>query len=140
MGRLALRHAEIPGLPKPDWWTKVSAKCFDVASWYAVAGQSAGIDREALRLLPDASSAEGRELTLAAQGIGDETEWLNAWSAKVEGEMRTFVSLGRTCAMSVSISKWGKRERSLSNKVANAIRNEMTAIEKLSVLLYSKSK
>jgi hypothetical protein len=136
--RVILRAVQV-GAPKPVFWAKAAAKLLDVASWYAQAVGVTGIDREACGQLPDPKSAAGKELTVVAQRLEPDS-FITALAVDAELQMRYVVTIGRKCAGATPISKWGKKERSLSNKLANAVKKEIDLAHKLSELLASNTK
>lgn len=124
---------------KAKWWESVGAKMLDVCSWYCVVAELPGIDREgALEVTADGSAL--RKLTVAARDLGTPEDFLAEWQGKADAEMRQHVSLGRRCASSRKLSGWSKRERSISNRVANALFKEQAAIARLSTSLRSRTK
>lgn len=131
--KVFLRHAELPKVEKPDWWSKAADRYIDVITWLCVATEIPGIDREAIRTLPDAKSAEGKVLTKEALDLVPE-EWLGYCSEANEADLRYVVTIGRRCGKG-----WGKRNRSLNNKLANALVRERAALLKLEDLLNSRT-
>lgn len=130
-----LRHAELPKIEKPDWWSKAADKMIDTITWFCVALEIPGIDREAIRTLPDAKSAEGKALTRTALDLNPE-DWLGAMLSTSEANLRHIVTIGRRCAG----KGWDKRNRSLNNKLANSLIRERNALLKLEDLLTSRTK
>lgn len=127
------RHNEIPGAAKTAWWAKVQAKCIDVITWYCVVGELPGIDREAIRFIPDATTAEGKKLTQEAQRLEPE-EFIDTWKVDLSSCMCYFVTVSRTCA---AAGVWKRMDVKKANKVANAIKREMDMLETVSGLLNS---
>lgn len=136
--RTILALLALPDTPKADWWKAVEVKLVDCATWYCRVAEIPGIDRAELAALPPRASAAGKELTLAAQRL-DAQSFMDAWATGAQVGMTGFVTLGRRCAGATQISGWKKREKSLSNKIANAINREISASEKLSIQLASLS-
>lgn len=133
---LALRRSQLG--EKTEWWRKVADKMVDAVTWYCIVAELPGIDREAIYELPVDDGL--KKLTVAARKLGEPSEVIAEWRALVRSEMVQHVTLGRRCAGSKKISNWGKREKSTSNKVANAIFKEMTTIGRLDSMLVSRTK
>lgn len=132
--QVAKRRAELPDLEKPQWWAEVSKRLLDVVTWYCVALEIPGINREAAQELPPASSQEGKALTKEALNATP-SDWLAEWAEEAESSARYAVTLGRRC-----IGKgWPKRNRSLSNKMANCFTKELNLIQKFESMLVSRS-
>lgn len=134
---LAVRRAQLG--EKAKWWETVAAKQADLVTWYAVVAELPGVDREGLLGVDGVDGADLRKLTVGARDMGDPLDWLAEWSSMVDQEMRGHVTLGRRCATSKKMSGWGKRERSISNKVANALHKEQTTIARLALQLRSRT-
>lgn len=130
---LVLRRSQLG--EKAQWWTKVGHKMVDVVTWYCVVAELPGIDREELMKEPEAEKA----LTLAARKLGEPDEFLAEWASLIRTEMVQHVTLGRRCSSARAISSWGKRERSISNKVANALKKELDATGRLGSVLASRT-
>lgn len=133
---LALRRSQLG--EKAKWWEKVHAKILDVMSWYCVVAEIPGIDRELMHKLPT-DDKELRKLTVDARNLGTEEEFVVRWHGEAVAEMMQHVTLGRRCSLSKKMSGWGKKERSLSNRVANAITKEISTIERLTEMLASRT-
>jgi hypothetical protein len=134
---IVLRRAQLG--EKPEWWHKVGEKMVDVVTWYCVVAEIPGIDREMIFDL-GLSDDEMKKLAVAARKLGEPEEFLAVWRSLVRSEMIQHVTLGRRCAGSRKISQWGKRERSISNKVANALFKEAEVINRLETMLVSRTK
>ena len=138
-----IERALMVGISKPDFWDKVNRKLLDFATWYAMAVTVPSIDRSSVTVAGmDWNSAEGKALTVEAQALsaGDPQEWLEAFSSDAGRNMQYVVTIGRRCALKKSVTKWGKAERSLSNKLANAVLKEVTLVDKLQELLAARAK
>lgn len=130
------RHNAIPGTAKTGWWAKVQAKCIDTITWYCVVGEIPGIDRETIRSIPDATTAEGKHLTVEAQRLEPE-EFVDEWKIDLSVCMVHFVSITRNCEAARSSVGWTKADRKKANRIANAIKREMDVAETVSGLLNS---
>lgn len=111
-----------------------------IVSWYYVAlalPRSAEPDEATVAALLDPKSEEGKRLTKAAQTLSFDVS-LNSWEADAEGALRRVVTIGRRCAGATSVSGWKKADKSRSNKLANCVHRELTAIEKLRKSLESR--
>lgn len=133
---LALRRSQLG--EKSEWWRKAADKMVDAITWYCVVAELPGIDREAIYELPDGD--ELKKLTVESRKWGESDDILAEWRSMVRSEMVQHVTLSRRCAGSRKISGWSKRERSISNKVANALFKEATTISRLEAMLNSRTK
>lgn len=120
---------------KPQWWVKVAHKMVDCVTWYAVVAELPGIDRAEVLEEPQRTT----ELTVAARKLGEPDEFLATWRQGVRAEMVIHVTLGRRCSGSRKISGWTKRERSVSNKVANALTKELGVCDHLEQMLNART-
>lgn len=134
---IVLRRSQLG--EKTEWWRKTADKMVDVATWYCVVAEIPGLDREMIFDL-GLDDAEMKRLAVAARKLGEPEEFLATWRSLVRSEMVQHVTLGRRCAGSKKISSWGKREKSISNKVANALFKEATVIGRLETMLVSRTK
>lgn len=134
---LAYRRSQLG--EKSEWWRKVADKMVDVVTWYCIVAEIPGIDREHVFDLPE-TDADMKKLTVAARKLGEPEELIASWRSIVRSEMIQHVTLGRRCAGSRKISNWTKREKSISNKVANAIFKEATVVNRLETQLASRTK
>jgi hypothetical protein len=134
---LALRRSQLG--EKAEWWRKVADKMVDVVTWYCVVAELPGIDREEIFDLPGAEE-DIKKLTVAARKWGSPEDILAEWRILVRSEMVQHVTLSRRCAGSRKISGWNKRERSISNRVANALFKEATTTNRLESMLNSRTK
>jgi len=127
---------------KPVFWNKAGRKLLDKASWYAQALEVPGIDREAVEVLPEPDSVEGKELMVAARELArmEPDEWLESYWQECSSMMFRVVTLGRRCSTNPALSGWGKRDRSYSNKLANAVNNELLLVGKLKEILETNTK
>lgn len=132
---LALRRSQLG--EKSEWWRKVADKMVDSITWYCVVAELPGIDREKIFQLPDGE--ELKKLTVQARKWGEPSDVLSEWRMLVRSEMVQHVTLGRRCAGSKKISGWGKREKSISNKVANALFKEAMVTSRLETMLVSRT-
>lgn len=129
---VVLRRSELG--TKAKWWEKVADKMVDVITWYCVVAELPGIDREGIRI-----HANDKAITLRAHKLGTEEEFMRIWHSTVSGVLVTHVTLGRRCASARALSGWTKKERSLSNRVANAIFKELTVIHRMDEALASRT-
>lgn len=140
------RYLSLPSPAKEQWWRKVQAKLIDKVTWYCQVAVIPGIDRETVRTLPAATSAEGKALTKAAHGLSESSDsggaeaWCQSWLSYLAVEMTCFVTLSRRCASAVRISGWKKQDRHLANRVANAIQGEIDLAENMAEVLTSLTK
>ena len=132
---LALRRSQLG--EKSEWWRKVADKMVDLITWYCVVAELPGVDREAIYELPDGKALTA--LTVEARRIGDPENFLAEWRSEVRSEMIQHVTLGRRCSGSRTISGWGKRHRSISNRVANSLYREATTCSHLEGMLMSRT-
>lgn len=130
----ALRKSELPGVEKPDWWRKAADKVLDLMTWYCVALEIPGFDREAIRKLPDPSSSAGKELTKKALDC-DPKDWLGMWADGAESAMRYVVTIGRRKAGKGCT----KVEKKRSNKLANCVFKEINGNQRLETMLESRT-
>jgi hypothetical protein len=136
---LAIRRSQLG--EKAKWWETVAAKMTDVITWYCVVGGLPGIDRAALHAQAEMVDKKAlTQLTVIARQLGEPEEFLAVWQASVRSEMVQHVTLGRRCAGSRKLSGWTKAERSLSNKIANAIVKEMSVAQKMADALAARTK
>lgn len=131
------KYLSIPNAAKEQWWRKTQAKLIDVVTWYCQVAVIPGIDRSVVRVLPSASSSEGKALAVSAHQLADSGAWMSAWLAELAQEMRCFVTLSRRCASAVRISGWKKHDKSVANKIANAIKREIDVAEEAAIRLSS---
>lgn len=130
----------MPDAPKRQWWMKVQAKMVDTVTWYCRTAELQGIDRGAVKELPLPSSPAGKSLAKDALDLmKNEEEFVAVWNAQLKGIMVQHVTIGRRCASAKQISKWSKKESSLSNKIANAITKEMDVAMQAAHLLSTLS-
>lgn len=130
----------MPDAPKRQWWMKVQAKMVDTVTWYCRSAELQGIDRGAVKELPLPSSPAAKALATEALAVcGDEQAFIEGWTAMLKGVMVHHVTIGRRCVSAKQISKWTKKESSLSNKIANAIVKEMDVAMQAAHLLSTLS-
>jgi hypothetical protein len=138
-GLVISRLIELPGASKLKWWDEVRRRFLDVVTWDCVVAGLPGIDRDTVWDLPDASTTFGKELTVQAHLLRS-SEFMEEWRGEVDRAFRLHVTLSRACANAVSLSYWGKAERSMSNKISNALNREMNLIGKSEQSLLSRTK
>jgi hypothetical protein len=130
---LALRRSQLG--EKAQWWTQVAHKMVDCVTWYAVVAELPGIDRAEVLVEPEAT----KEVTVAARKLGEPQEFMATWHQGVRAELLVHVTLGRRCSGSRKVSGWTKRDRSISNKVANALNKELSTCGRLETMLASRT-
>lgn len=136
---LALRRSQLG--EKAKWWESVAAKMTDCVTWYCVVAELPGIDRAALHAQAELVDKKAMtQLTVVARQLGEPEEFLERWQAAVRTEMVQHVTLGRRCAGSRKISGWTKAQRSLSNKIANAVIRELHVIQRSADALTARTK
>lgn len=137
--QLVYRRTQLPNLSKPVWWEEVDKRLWKCVTWYCMAMERPGISREddivAVVEALGAKSSEGKALTKRALDLVEE-DWLGAWRADAESSMRYVVTIGRRC---VGRKDWRKAQRSLNNRLANAVSKEIALIDKLEASLSSRS-
>lgn len=133
---LAIRRSQLG--EKVKWWETVAAKMTDCVTWYCVVAGLPGIDRAALHTLPTDKALTA--LTVRARDLGEPEDFLDVWRASVRSEMVSHVTLGRRCAGSRKLSGWGKAERSMSNKIANALMKELAVVQRSADSLTARTK
>lgn len=114
------RRSTLPKIDKPAFCHQVARDLLNRATGYCRALTLPGIDKSAALTLPHAGSAEGKALTARAVNM-DIDAWLVEEIARVEACLRYAVSIGRRAE---SRTGWRKTDRSLSNKLANALVQE----------------
>lgn len=124
------RVSTIPKTSKPAFHHGAARSLVNRASWYCKALTLPGFDKTAAMTLPDSRAKDGKTLTAEAQKYirqGPDV-WLEGMLDNVEACLRYAVSLGRRAE---SRSGWTKTDRSLSNKLANALVQERSTVVKL---------
>jgi hypothetical protein len=119
---------------KPAWMTKQSKRLLQVMGWLCKAVELEGFNDEEMKELPLATSAAGKALAKEAQQI-DWEGWINHAIQSTEAALIYHVSLSRRCA-----GRWAKRERSLSNKYANALNGQRRSFQQALVEFQSSKK
>ena len=127
------RLSTIPKAEKPKWCHDAARDLLTRATWICKALTLPGIDKAAALELPPASSAEGKAITAAAQRLDLDT-WLEEEISKAEACLRYAVSIGRRAE---SRPDWRKQDRSLSNKLANALVNDHKRLQFLQEQFYA---
>lgn len=136
---LAIRRSQLG--EKSKWWTDIAARMTDCVTWYCVVAGLPGIDRAALHAQAEMVDKKAlTQLTVAARDIGEPEEFLAVWQARVRSEMVQHVTLGRRCAGSRKLSGWTKADRSMSNKIANALMKEINVVSKMAEALTARTK
>lgn len=133
--RLFLRRAEIPDMPKPEWWKEFVKPLLNAATWYCHALGLEGVMTDAASTLPPAASEEGKALTKDALNA-DPSDVAHEIMGDVEVALHHAVTIGRRC---VGKGAWKKEQKSLSNKLANCLMKERSLAEKMEAALASRS-
>lgn len=127
--RTFCRLAELPDHEKPALVKDICRGLLNRASALCKFMELDGFDEDEARSLPPPSTTAGKKLTKLALEV-DVEQWVHAFANQAEVAMTHVVSLGRVCALSRTVSGWSKKERSLSNKLANQMNNELQLAEK----------
>jgi hypothetical protein len=123
------------GEDKPVFWKSMAGWLHNVVSWYCRVAELDGVDFDAL----STAAVKDKACIAAARkvmSLGADA-WVHEWQSEADRHIRYVVTLGRRCATSKTLSGWTKRDRSISNKLANAIMGELRAADKALVTLNS---
>lgn len=130
--RLAMCRADVGETVK--WWTHAGKLLIRNASWYCVVAGLPGLVTEGVSAtLPTPQSKEGKALKQKALET-EPGDWLAAWQSEAEAAVAHAVTLGRRC-----VPSWSKGEKKMSNRLCNALLNEVRSCEKLRGELLSMS-
>lgn len=131
--RVLLRRSQIPNVSKPEWTKKAAKVLQDKMTWFVVAAGLPAVDLEALQALPEPRTQDGKALTVQAQAL-EPVDWLPMVRNEVESEVRRLVTMMRR------LPTPPKAERSIGNKVVNALERELDGFDHLEALLASLPK
>jgi len=135
---LAVRRSQLG--EKVKWWEGVAARQLDCVTWYCVVAGLPGVDRAEVYASAEPEGKALTALTVRARDLGEPDAYLAAWTASVRSEMVQHVTLGRRCTNSRKLSGWTKADRSMSNKIANALMKEINVVGKMHEALTARTK